>query len=189
MIYDGDKAGIKAALRGIDILIREGMEAKVLILPDGHDPDSYVRDKGASNFKEIQKTALNFVDFKLQVLSEGKDVQDPRIQSELIKALAESVANIPDRVEREMYVRHVAQKVDITESLMAHAVLGARGEQQKLVKREQKREEELSVIRWSREPKKVLALGAFIKETAVLIANLYFFSRAFSSKSLSRCLS
>ncbi|MEM8889554.1 MAG: DNA primase [Bacteroidota bacterium] len=141
MIYDGDKAGIKAALRGIDILIREGMEAKVLILPDGHDPDSYVREKGASAFAEIQKTALNFVDFKLQVLSEDKDIHDPRVQSELIKALAESVANIPDRVDREMYVRHVAQKVDITESLMAHAVLEARGEQQKLVRREQKREE------------------------------------------------
>lgn len=142
MIYDGDKAGIKAALRGIDILIREGMQAKVLILPDGHDPDSYVREHGTKAFLDIQETgALNFVDFKLKVLSEKKDLNDPRVQSELIKALAESVANIPDRVDREMFVRHVAQKVDITEALMSHAVLEALGTQEKTQRREKKREE------------------------------------------------
>jgi len=147
MIYDGDKAGINAAIRGIDILIREGMQAKVLILPDGHDPDSYVTEFGTKAFLEIQESAaLNFVDFKLQVLSKDKDLNDPRVQSELIKALAESVANIPDRVDREMFVRHVAQKVDITEALMTHAVLEARGSQQKTQRREQKREEARQAI-------------------------------------------
>lgn len=141
MIYDGDPAGIKAASRGIDILIKEEMNAKVLILPDKHDPDSYIRAFGAQGFRNIiDQEAQDFIDFKLRVLSDGKDPRNPQAQSEIIKGLAETVGHIPDLVQRQMYIRHVAQQVDITEALMTHAVSEARREINKYEAREKRRE-------------------------------------------------
>ncbi|RMG60036.1 MAG: DNA primase [Bacteroidetes bacterium] len=142
MIYDGDAAGIKAALRGIDLLLEAEMQAKVLILPDQHDPDSYVRAVGAQGFRDYaEREAMDFVQFKLKVLPEGQDRQDPKVQTELIKGLAETVALIPDRVQRQMYIRHVAQQVDITEGLMTHAVDEARRTQQRQAYRDRRRQE------------------------------------------------
>jgi len=142
MIYDGDAAGVKAASRGIDLLLKAEMSAKVLILPDKHDPDSYVREVGASGFlKYAEEEALSFMDFKMRVLSDGKDMRDPQAQAALIKGLAETVALVPDLVQRQMYVRHVAQQVDITESLMTHAVEDALKVGQKQVAQERRREE------------------------------------------------
>ncbi|MEZ4830014.1 MAG: DNA primase [Bacteroidia bacterium] len=139
MIYDGDAAGVKAALRGIDLLLKEGMNVRVLILPDNHDPDSYVITFGAKAFTDFaEKEALSFLDFKIRVLSEGKPKNDPRHQAELIKSLAETVGHIPDMVERQMYIKHVAQQVDITEALMTHAVDEARRENSKLERKEKK---------------------------------------------------
>ncbi|MEO0899231.1 MAG: DNA primase [Bacteroidota bacterium] len=142
MIYDGDPAGIKAASRGIDILVREEMNAQVLILPDKHDPDSYIRAHGASGLKNyIDQNAQDFVDFKMWVLSEGKDPNDPKVQAEVIRGAAETLANLPDLIQRQMYIRKVAQQVDITEALMTHAVDEARSEVSKIQKQEKRREE------------------------------------------------
>ncbi|MEO1807693.1 MAG: DNA primase [Bacteroidota bacterium] len=142
MIYDGDPAGIKAAMRGIDILIKEDMQAKVLILPDKHDPDSYIRAYGAQGFRDtMEKEALSFVDFKMRVLAEGKNVNDPEVQAGIIKGVAETLAFIPDLIQRQMYIRSVAQRVDITEALMTHAVDEARKEVGKFEAREKRREE------------------------------------------------
>ena len=118
------------------------MNARVLIFPDGHDPDSYVREHGAKAFLEFsEREALSFVDFKMRILEEGKNLADPQVQAALIKGMAETVALIPDRIQREMYVRHVAQQVDITEALMSHAVEEARRALGKLERRNKKREE------------------------------------------------
>ncbi|WNJ16411.1 DNA primase [Pontibacter sp. G13] len=142
MIYDGDAAGIKAAKRGIDLLIKAEMNAKVLVLPDKHDPDSYVRLVGAKGFQDtIEQQALSFIDFKLQVLRNEQDPNDPAGQTAIIKSLAETLAYIPDMVSRQMYVRKVAQQVDITEALMTHAVDEARREHAKIEARERKRRE------------------------------------------------
>ncbi len=142
MIYDGDAAGVKAANRGIDLLLKAEMSAKVLILPDQHDPDSFVRQEGAQGFLDYaQKEALSFLDFKMRVLTEGKDQSDPQVQAELIRGLAETVALVPDLVQRQMYVRHVAQKVEITEALMTHAVEESLREVNKQAVKEQRREQ------------------------------------------------
>lgn len=142
MIYDGDAAGVKAALRGIDLLIQEGMEAKVLILPDNHDPDSYVREHGSSSFLELtENSTLSFVEFKMKVLTDGKDKDDPKVQTEVVKALAETLALQSDLVERQMYIKQLAQKLDITESLMTHAVDQAMQAKAKIAQQEARREE------------------------------------------------
>ncbi|MEM9984035.1 MAG: DNA primase [Bacteroidota bacterium] len=142
MIYDGDAAGIKAASRGIELLLKAEMSARVLVLPDQHDPDSFVREVGAQGFLEYaEKEALSFLDFKMRVLKEGKDLKDPAVQAEIIKGLAETVALVPDLVQRQMYVRHVAQQVDITEALMAHAVDEALRVTNKQAQQERRREQ------------------------------------------------
>ena len=179
MIYDGDAAGIKAATRGIDLLIGEDMSAEVLILPDGHDPDSYVRNQGAQAFLDfIQKEALSFMDFKMKVMSEGRDLDQPDVQAELIRAMAETLANISDRVKRQMYIRYVAQQVDITEALMTHAVDGARVSLNKLQARERKREEAVKAIEAPAEVKELkgfeqLELASQEKEILRVMINHY----------------
>ena len=145
MIYDGDAAGVKAAMRGIDLLIKDDMQVKVLILPDNHDPDSYVRKFGSAAFLEfIDAEALDFLSFKIRVMSEGQDKNDPQFQAELIKGLAETVGHIPDLVQRQMYIKNVAQRLDITEALMMHAVDEARRETHKSDVREKRREAALA---------------------------------------------
>jgi DNA primase len=142
MIYDGDAAGVKAANRGIDLLLKAEMSAKVLILPDNHDPDSFVRQEGAQGFLDFaEKEALSFLDFKMRVLTEGQDQSNPEVQAALIKGLAETVALVPDLVQRQMYIRHVAQKVEITESLMTHAVEESLRVVNKQAQQEQRREQ------------------------------------------------
>lgn len=141
MIYDGDAAGVRASLRGIDLLIKEEMHPQVLVLPDNHDPDSYVSEFGPQAFLDcISKEALSFLDFKLQILRQGSVAGDPRAEAEIVKGMASTVAQVADRVQRQMYIRHVAQKVDVTEALMTHAVEEARRQVNKLEARERKRE-------------------------------------------------
>ncbi|MEZ4830010.1 MAG: toprim domain-containing protein [Bacteroidia bacterium] len=180
MIYDGDAAGVKAALRGIDLLLKEGMNVRVLILPDNHDPDSYVTTFGAKAFTDFsEKQSLTFLDFKIRVLSEGKPKNDPRYQAELIKALAETVGHIPDMVERQMYIKHVAQQVDITEALMTHAVDEARREISKLESRDRRREETPAVAEQETAPVKdlkgfeQLPLATQERELLRVIVNYY----------------
>lgn len=142
MIYDGDAAGVKAALRGIDLLVQEGMKSEVLILPDNHDPDSYIREFGANGFQEYAEAeAMSFVDFKMRVLTEGRDAEDPQVQTEVVKALADTLALQTDLVERQMYTKRLAQRLDITESLMTHAVEQAMQARAKIAQQEAKREE------------------------------------------------
>lgn len=142
MIYDADAAGVKAALRGIDLLIQEGMEAQVLILPGKHDPDSYVREVGAAAFREYaEKEALSFIDFKMRALTQDRDANDPVVQSEIVRALADTLALLPDLIQRQMYVKHLAQRLDITEALMTHAVDEARRQVAKQQRQEQRRAE------------------------------------------------
>lgn len=141
MIYDGDIAGIKAATRGIDLLLKEEMNAQVLILPDGHDPDSYVNEKGSQAFLDfIKEESLSFIDFKMRVLSEGKNVKDPVVQAEIVKGLADTLGFLPDRVQRQMFIKHVAQRMEISESLMTHAVEEALKAHNKLNARDRRRQ-------------------------------------------------
>ncbi|MEM7656342.1 MAG: toprim domain-containing protein, partial [Bacteroidota bacterium] len=141
MIYDGDAAGVKAALRGIDLLVEENMNPQVLVLPNQHDPDSYVREVGAKGFLDfIESDSLSFIEFKLRTLRERLPANDPRADAEIVREMADTVGRVEDMVQRQMYVRHVAQQVDITEALMTHAVDQARKELSKLKSRERRRQ-------------------------------------------------
>lgn len=118
VIYDGDKAGIKAALRGIDLILEEGLNTKVLLLPEGEDPDSFARSRSASEFKQfILENETDFISFKTKLLiDEAKD--DPIQRATLIKDIVKSIAAIPDGITRSVYLRECSKMLDIGEDIL-----------------------------------------------------------------------
>ncbi len=123
VIYDGDEAGIKASQRGIDMLLRQGMRVKLLLLPDGEDPDSFARKKDSTEFKEFLKThQTDFIKFKISLLLEEAK-GDPQALSRLVHNIVQSIAVIPDEITRAFYVEETAQTMHIKEEMVANAVM------------------------------------------------------------------
>ena len=130
VIFDGDEAGIHASERGIDMLLSQGMNVKLLLLPDGDDPDSFARKHTATEYQQyLQDNQVDFITYKASHV-EGKDKNAPDAQERLIHNVAESIAIIPDEIKRTLYIRHAAQQLDMPERLIAAAVNGQRGKQQ-----------------------------------------------------------
>lgn len=126
LIYDGDSAGIKASLRGIDMLLRHKLNVKVMLLPDGDDPDSFAKKHTPQEFQDyVAEHETDFIRFKVKVmLADVKN--DPRKRIEAVNSVAESVANISDPVARDVYVQECAHLLDISEEAVAKAVNRAR---------------------------------------------------------------
>ena len=122
VIYDGDSAGIHAALRGIDMFLEEGFNVKVVLLPDGEDPDSFANSHNASDFIEyIKQNQTDFIRFKGKLLSDAAG-RDPQKRAELIKDVVESIAQIPDAITRQVYIKDSADQLRIQEKLLAREV-------------------------------------------------------------------
>ncbi len=122
VLYDGDNAGIKASLRGIDMLLAEGMNIKVLLLPDGEDPDSFARQHSAAEFRAyIEAHQVDFIKFKTNLLLEECG-NDPVKRAELIADIVRSVSVIPDAIMRQMYIRECASLLNVDERLVAGEV-------------------------------------------------------------------
>jgi len=119
ILYDGDAAGIKASFRGIDMVLEQGMDVKIVLFPDGEDPDSFARNHRSSEVYEfITKKAVNFIFFKTGLLLKETE-GDPIKKSGLIKEIVGSIALIPDAILRSVYVKECAALMDIAEqSLM-----------------------------------------------------------------------
>ena len=122
VLYDGDAAGVTAALRGIDLLLEEGMNVKVVLLPKGEDPDSFARKQNADSFnKYIKDNEVDFIRFKTQLLlDETKD--DPIKRAGLISNIVQSIALIPEGIKRSVYVKDSANLLEINEELLIHEV-------------------------------------------------------------------
>ena len=122
VLYDGDKAGIKASLRGIDMLLAEGMNVKVLLLPDGEDPDSFAQSRSATEFqKYIDTHQTDFIRFKVNLLMEDA-ADDPYSRSELIKNITQSISVIQDPIVRSVYITECSQIMKIDERLLINDV-------------------------------------------------------------------
>ncbi len=122
VLYDGDKAGIKASLRGIDMLLADGMNVKVLLLPDGEDPDSFAQGRGATEFqKYIDTHQVDFIRFKVNLLMEDA-ADDPYSRSELIKSITQSISVIQDPIVRSVYITECSQIMKIDERLLINDV-------------------------------------------------------------------
>ncbi|MDR3269377.1 MAG: DNA primase [Tannerella sp.] len=131
ILYDGDSAGIKAALRGIDLFLEAGMNVKVLLLPDGEDPDSYARKNSSFAFTlYIQQHETDFIRFKTQLLlDEAGD--DPIKRATLVSDIIRSIAVIPDNIIRAEYIRVCSRQMEVTEQVLLDALNKARGNRQK----------------------------------------------------------
>ncbi len=122
ILYDGDAAGIHAALRGIDMFLEEGFNVKVVLLPEGEDPDSYANSHNASDFIEyIKQNQTDFIRFKGQLLSEEAGL-DPQKRANLIKDVVDSIAQIPDPITRQVYIKDSADRLHIQEQLLMREV-------------------------------------------------------------------
>lgn len=118
VLYDGDAAGIKAALRGIDLLLEDGMNIKVVLLPDGEDPDSFARKQNASSFHSfIQQNETDFIRFKTKLLLEDAG-NDPIKRSALISDIVRTIAIIPDNIARSVYTRECSTMLEIDERVI-----------------------------------------------------------------------
>ncbi len=118
LIYDGDAAGIKAALRGIDMLLAQRLTLKILLLPDGDDPDSFARKHTPEEFREfVAQNAVDVIQFKTQVLMKDAS-RDPVRRSEAIHSIVQSIANIPDKIQRIAYIQQCSSLLNIPENVI-----------------------------------------------------------------------
>lgn len=122
VLYDGDAAGIKASLRGIDLLLAEGLNIKVLLLPDGDDPDSFARKHNATDFqKYIDDNETDFIQFKTRILLEGVD-NDPIKRSAVIADIVKSISVIPFQINQAVYTKECSRLLDIDEQILLREV-------------------------------------------------------------------
>ena len=122
VLYDGDKAGISASLRGIDMLLEEGMNVKTVLLPEGEDPDSFAKQQNASSFQEYMKSnETDFIRFKTKILIEEAG-EDPIKKAELITNIVKSIAVIPEPIVRSVYIKETSQLLEISEKVLVAEV-------------------------------------------------------------------
>jgi len=141
VLYDGDAAGIKASFRGIDLILKEDMNVKVLTFPDGHDPDSYSREVSTSELKEyLNENATDFIKFKTDILL--KDAEgDPIKRAGLIREIVLSISKISDNIKREVYVQETSRLLNIQESILYDELAQIDISEQKKEEQNQRREQ------------------------------------------------
>jgi DNA primase len=122
ILYDGDAAGIKASIRGIDLVLEEGMNVKIVLLPDGEDPDSYSKKVSNEEFlKYLKDNETDFIRFKTQLLlSEANN--DPVRKADLIRDVVKSIAVIPEAITRTVYIKECSTVLEVTEPILYHEV-------------------------------------------------------------------
>ena len=138
VIYDGDAAGIKASQRGIDMLLGEGMSVRLLLLPDGDDPDSFARKHSATEYQDyLKEHQVDFIRFKTDLLL-NEAQGDPIKLSRLVNNIVESLAVIPDEITRTFYIKETSQMLSLSEGIITKAV----SKQRQRMREERQRERE-----------------------------------------------
>ncbi|NVJ88789.1 MAG: DNA primase [Flavobacteriaceae bacterium] len=118
VLFDGDAAGIRASIRGIDLILEQGMNVKVVQFPDGEDPDSFAKSNSDKELKEyLDNSAQDFINFKVSLLLEDAQ-QDPVKKASLIRDIVTSISKIPDSIQREVYIQECARIMEISEQVL-----------------------------------------------------------------------
>ena len=142
LLYDGDGAGIKASLRGIDMLLEEGMNIKVCLLPDGDDPDSFARKHNATDYQAyINAHEVDFIRFKTNLLLEEAG-RDPIKRAGLISSIVRSISVIPDAIIRSVYIRECSQLLQMEEKILVEATAKLIGQARETKFKEEQRRRE-----------------------------------------------
>ena len=122
VLFDGDEAGVKAALRSIDMLLGEGMQIKLLVLPDGEDPDEFVSKRSRTEVEEyFAAHAQDFLTFKSQLYAQQM-ASDPQLKTQLMRDILQSIAAIPDSLERVVYIQQMSQMYGVAEDLLLQQI-------------------------------------------------------------------
>lgn len=141
VLYDGDGAGIKASIRGIDMLLEEGMNVKVCLLPDGDDPDSFARKYNATEYQAyINDHEVDFIRFKTDLLIEEAG-KDPIKKANLITSIVKSISVIPDSITRNVYIRECSEMLRMEERVLVNAVGKLKEQADENRKKEEQRKE------------------------------------------------
>jgi len=173
VLYDGDAAGIHAALRGIDMFLEEGFNVKVVLLPDGEDPDSFAQNHDSTEFiRYIEEHQTDFIRFKSALLSKQAG-DDPYKRAELIKDITSSISVIPDMITRQVYIKDTAERLSMSEKVLTVEVMKLRRKStEEMTKPEEKEQENPSVSPQDGLSAKQSVSGA-VRQQSGLDANYY----------------
>ena len=117
-VYDSDFAGSNAMIRGIDIILSEGLDVKIALLPEGEDPDSFIRKFGSDKFKEIINYSINFIEFKTQQLFASGKLDSVEDKTLSVRNIVETISKIPDGLKRALFVKDLSEKFNLYESVL-----------------------------------------------------------------------
>lgn len=118
LVYDADSAGSDATLRGVDLALEQDFDVRVVRLPQGEDPDTYVRKFGAKEFRNAVASSVSFIDFKAQGILAHGSASSPEQKAEVVRSIVQSIARMKDELKRNFYVKEVSEKYDIYESVI-----------------------------------------------------------------------
>ena len=122
--YDSDKAGINATIKALNILRKEGIEPKVIILPTGQDPDDFINKNGLEEFKKLMDRALNYIDFRIFINKQKYDLNDLEDKVKFTKEISKLLRGLKSPVEKEVYIDKVSKETGITKEAIEQEVLG-----------------------------------------------------------------
>ncbi len=142
LVYDADSAGSKATIRGVDLVIENGLDVKVAELPAGEDPDSFVRKQGRDAFQKLLDGAVSFLDFKASLFQAQGLLATPEGKTRAVRSIVETIAKMKDELKRTFFVKTLAEKYDIYESVIFRELEKILGQQSTRARYEERREHE-----------------------------------------------
>jgi DNA primase len=142
LVYDADSAGSKATIRGVDLVIENGLDVRVAELPSGDDPDSYVRKHGKDAFQKLLDGAVSFLDFKANFFQAQGLLSTPEGKTRAVRSIVETIAKMKDELKRTFFVKTLAEKYDIYESVIFRELEKILGQQSNRARYEERREQE-----------------------------------------------
>jgi DNA primase len=117
LVFDGDSAGLKAAIRGIDVVLAAGLHVEIAALPKGMDPDAFLHKQDAGAMQQCLKNAFSFVDFQLMQMRGNSGLSSPQEKADAARNLIATVSKISDLMERQITIKDVSEKLDVEESM------------------------------------------------------------------------
>ena len=135
VLFDGDAAGLRAAIRGVDLILEQGMNVKICSFPEGEDPDSFAKSHTEEEIKDYLKTeAKDFIEFKTDILLKEAD-QDPVKKAATVREIVQSISKIPDAIQQEIYIKQCAEVMEVSELVLFNALAQEQNKKQKPVRK------------------------------------------------------
>jgi len=156
VLFDGDAAGLRASLRGVDLILEQGMNVKICTFPEGDDPDSFAKNNALEDVVlYLKENAKDFIQFKTSLLAE-EAANDPIKRADTVRDIVQSIAKIPDRIKKEIYIQECAKIMQISEEVLYNTLAQIdKKEKYEVRKKEQKRQQSFEVVKNDRAVEKV----------------------------------